>query len=207
MSVPWAQQILLNRQFSQSVNAHLNWGDLHGVAIGDVWFADSRMAQQGAVQEGKFAFSRRNVVIEVRLGSTEDSTYTLDLMRLARELDTQVKEQGLQGQSWADIAEFSPKIVQFEADSLRLKAKGGLRSLIRHKVAADPEAIEILLLTACENGMRIDIHWREPYAEVPYYAPESLPSEPFTVRCWLIAVNTRNLLFTVAEITFTLEKP
>lgn len=207
ISVHWAHQILLDRQLSLGLSAHLNWGDLNGVAIGDVWFADARMAQQGAVHEGKFTFSRRNAVFEVRLGSTEDSTHTLDLMRLARELDTQVNEQGLQGQTWSDIAEVCPEIVEFEADSLRLKAKGGLRTLIRHKVAADPGGNEILLLTACENGMRVDVHWREPYAEVPYYAPESLPSEPFTVRCWLIAVNTRNLLFTVAEITFTLEKP
>lgn len=185
--------MLLTKQSESGVATHMRWGDLNGVEVGDVWFADKTLTQQGAVMSGKFMFARRNVLLEVSLNSSGISPYMLDLMRLARELDAQVNEQGLPGQTWPDIAEFCPKIVQFEADSLRLKAKGGLRTLIRHKVAADPEAIEILLLTACENGMRVDVHWREPYAEVPYYAPESLPSEPFTVRCWLIAVNTRNL--------------
>jgi hypothetical protein len=207
VSVGWAHQVLLSTQTGSGGGDPLSrWGDLHDIQIGDVWFGDKALAEQGAAKTGAFSFARRNVVLYVEFNGGE-STYTLDLMRLARELDAQIQEQGLPRREWSDIAKFCPNITQFEVDEYKLPAKGGTRTPIRHQVAADPGGSATELLTATEGAVSLNITYKKPYAEVGYFEPDSIGDKPFATRCWLVAVNTRSLLFSVAELTFTLEKP
>lgn len=213
MSAGWAQQLLLEQKRSGAGGmGHTGWGDLHSIEIGDVWFGDQRIAVQGAVKEGAFDFTRRNVWIHLAFdnGSRHGEPplpYALDLMRLGREIDSQIKEQGLQGREWVDIAGHCPRVTRFEAVSYQLAAKGGTRTPIHHRVAADANGDAIELFTASEGVVKLNVAYESPYAEVAYFDPDSVPEEPFTSRCWLVAVNTRNLLFSVAELTFTLDKP
>lgn len=205
VSVGWAHQLLLNQKASGSNSmTHESWGDLHGVEVGDVWF--------GSAKSG-FDFARRNVVVTVDYNSGvayggRDEFRTLDLMALAREIDHQVQKQGLPGRDWTEISGSCPEVVAFSATTRRLAIDGASsQSQLQIEVRSGSEADAITLLSAAETPLWLEIS-NQPYrVEVMRVPPDFLDAGPVTVRCWLIAVNTRNLLFTVAEITFTLEKP
>lgn len=210
-SVGWAQQMLLGQMASATnAMAHTSWGDLHAIEVGDVWFGGNRLPEQGLVDQGAFDFTRRNVWIHAqfdngtRHGEREKPT-KLELFRLARAIDAQVQEQGIPGRTWGDIEAHRPLILQFYTDEPALKSEQNFRSTFRFEVQSNPK-VEISVFASGEPPLFVDLDGDPPYAELAYIDPNNLDAWPKQFRCWLVAVNERNLLFSVAELTFTLER-
>ncbi|MCF6228002.1 MAG: hypothetical protein L3J82_04935, partial [Planctomycetes bacterium] len=223
MSVGWAQQLMINKFNGVTLGAFdiaTRWGDLHGIEIGDVWFS-GKNPQNGIDSSGKFIFVRRNILLSVRFANGvsrlsngvryDDGKVKypvkLDLMALARELDLQIIDQGLPGYEWADIADACPKIAQFEAESNTLPAKTGASTPILFSVDSVQNGDKISLQTANYGLAKIYILGKNPSATLGYVGPENEDQILPTAKVWLIAINERNLLFSVAEIEFTLVKP
>lgn len=208
VSVGWAHEILLN-DFALVANDAVSerWGDLNSIEVGDVWFA-GKLDSPTFSGRREFTFARQNVIVDVCFTDSDkigarNSPVHLDLMALAREFDSKIIGQSLSGGEWSDLTEFRPNIIQFWADTNTLEATPGIKTPIRLEYEPRKVGDEITLHKREFGGVSININSSEPYAKVCHFL-ETLPP---TSRCWLVAINERNLLFSVAEIEFTLVKP
>ena len=224
ISVGRAHQLILDRKTgATNSSGYTDWGELHGVKIGDVSFSGPRkQIQKSITDDGRLAFARRNVIIDVEFSNRNGSRHKLDVIRLARQLDAQIIEQGLPGYKWSDISEHCPKIIQFEAESNTLtvggdtfspyekdRAKAGSKnySLVKFKVEPEHDGDKVSWVGVSDGAVRMILKYAIPYAGTGYLEPSYLDNNPSTAKVWLVAINERNLLFSIAEIEFTLIKP
>ncbi len=220
-------QYLLMRPAAEATNglSHVGWwGDLHGVEVGDVWVGDSNI-QKSNYHSGGFQFTRRNIIVGAyfhngpKHGEPKNNC-RLNLMSLARKLDRQIIEQGIAGSKWQHIASHCPKITQFEAESNTLtvggdtfspyekdRAKAGSKNYSLVKFKVEPEQDGDKVSWVGDGAVRMILKYAIPYADTGYLEPNYLDNNPNTAKVWLVAINERNLLFSIAEIEFTLVKP
>lgn len=203
VSVIWAQYRLL-QSTAMSSSGTLPVIEKDG-AVGDVWIGSPG---EGSVSSGRFRFTRRNVRVDVQYNGRERDT--LNLWRLAREIDFQIREQGVDAKEWADLGDICPMIHEFAVDDpvLHTHPLDKSRTPVRINVEPRP-GMDIMLVAPDSRGLiavdtskgseqvRLEIDLAKLYLE---------EKEPVAARTWLMACDRKSLLFSVAAIDIEIRR-
>lgn len=232
ISPRWAHLWLAERIGSGTSATLPAWGDDAGVNIGDVWLTKGWKLQYGHVTSASFWLARRNVVVEAGFrGAGKGAGQTLDAMKFAEQLDRQIRLQGHAAKTWADLKDVCPAINEFAVDDPVRRCNpnepwppGSPNATttfepwkLRLEVEPRPD-MELEFFNPISDTPRIvflsgrgkPVNPRSPYDGVyidRHVAIDKLcDAETVETTAWLVVVDKKSLLFSVAKIDLTLKR-
>lgn len=116
LSAGWAHEYMVERLLSGVGGSPPKWGDELGISVGDVWFSGSKLPYR-PIGNGQFKLIRRNVVVEASFAGAENGDGRLfDVMAFAADIDKEIGNQGHVSNNWADLKAVCPLIKEFQVD-------------------------------------------------------------------------------------------
>lgn len=235
LSAGWAHEYMVERLFSGAGGSLPKWGDELGISIGDVWFSGAKLPFR-PISNGQFKLIRRNVVVEASFAGAQNGDGPLfDLMALAADIDKEIANQGHVAKTWADLKAVCPLIEEFTVDDpVRLcnpaerwppPGPNGTTTFgpwpLRFRVAPRPgmeleffnpndDVHRTTFLSASKASGGSPSGFAHAYDSVyvdRYAAIQQLKdSESLEKAVWLMVVDKKSLLFSVAKIDLTLKR-
>ncbi len=209
VSAGWAHSWLAERIGSGNAGTAPVLGDDVGVGIGDVCLTKGWNFRYGHVTGASFWFAQRNVVVEIRFeGADKGAGRTLDVMKLAELVERQIRLQGHDAKTWADLKDYCPLIKEFSVDDPVFKSKPGLPKPVHVRV--EPRPGMVLEYCGMSDGLvMFSPGGRTPsvrllldqWAQNPLDKVGELPAT-----AWLFVVDKNSLLFSVAKLDLTLTR-
>lgn len=210
-SIGWAQQGLLALLAGSAVDQSERWGDLSNISLADVCFCGASEAS-GEAESGMILFTRNNILVQVQHLCVEGRTF--NGLQLAQAIDRQIQDQSVEADTWEQLSAHRPvfEVLKFPVDHF----------LDDDSLRTFTGTAEVHPAKGQANCHVSKPHWPDGPIRFSFKAGKSVPlqvtmeagvrdvSKDLRVKAyhkpcnaWLMAYQ-ENLLFTVAEIKFTI---
>lgn len=146
----------------------------------------------------------------VRLSFSGDEQTQLDIWRLAREIDFQIREQGVDAKEWAELGGICPIIHEFAIDESVLHTHPFEKSHKPVRVNVEPRPGMDILLVAPDSRELVSVDTRPGRERVQLNIGRAklylAEQEPVAARTWLMACDRKSLLFSVAALDIEIRR-
>ena len=204
IDIVWAHQVLVERAGNSWATGPPNFGDDHGVNVGDVYF---ERKYANSPYYARHNFCRRNVVIDFLFDSrSKEQGETLDARRLALQIDNAIRKQSVSALKWTDLAPICPKILEFAVESPDLPLNPNTPRPVLLNVAAAPDEM-LIYFPVTDQLVELQIGKRESHIRVAYGGEARLrEAKEVDAEAWVVVCDRQTLLFSVARVTVVIRE-